>query len=137
VGRGEHATAGLQLAEQTKRVIELAVDEAKRLGHQYIGTEHLLLAMMRLPDSVGVAVLESLNIKSEIVRRRVLNMMRQDNPPEASLPQQRTNAPQPNREKSVLEQLGVDLTRDGPGRRSGYSGRPERDDRSLILARRT
>ncbi len=139
-GRNERAPSGLQLADQTKRVIELAVDEAKRLGHQYIGTEHLLLAMMRVPDSVGVAVLESLGVKSEIVRRRVLNLMRQDNPPPANLPQpQRANNPQPAREKSVLEQLGVDLTEMArAGELDPVVGRQKEIERVIqILARRT
>ena len=138
-GRNERAPSGLQLADQTKRVIELAVDEAKRLGHQYIGTEHLLLAMMRVPDSVGVAVLESLSVKSEIVRRRVLNLMRQDNPPPANLPQQRASNAQPAREKSVLEQLGVDLTEQArAGELDPVVGRQKEIERVIqILARRT
>ena len=47
VGRGQRAMYGkLSLTPRTKRVIELAVDEARRLGHHYIGTEHLLLGLV-------------------------------------------------------------------------------------------
>jgi ATP-dependent Clp protease ATP-binding subunit ClpC len=48
VGRGQRTIQGrLSLTPRTKRVIELAVDEARRLGHHYIGTEHLLLGIVR------------------------------------------------------------------------------------------
>ncbi len=109
VGRGERPPRSLQLAEQTKQVIELAVDEAKRLGHQYIGTEHLLLALVRSQNSMASAILQSLNVNREIVRRRVLNLMRQDMTPStpSSSADDRSRS---KREKSMLEQLGVNLT---------------------------
>jgi ATP-dependent Clp protease ATP-binding subunit ClpC len=108
VGRGERPPRALQLAEQTKQVIELAVDEAKRLGHQYIGTEHLLLALVRSQNSMASAILQSLNVNREIVRRRVLNLMRQDMNP--STPASSADDRSRKREKSMLEQLGVNLT---------------------------
>ncbi len=58
-----------------KRVLELAVDEARRMGHHYIGTEHLLLGMVRQEDSTAVRILKQLNVTPEEVRqqtRRVL-----------------------------------------------------------------
>ncbi|MBM3187964.1 MAG: ATP-dependent Clp protease ATP-binding subunit [Chloroflexi bacterium] len=112
VGRGERASGSLQLSDQTKRVMEWAIDEAKKLGHQYIGTEHLLLALVASADSVAAALLHELNVNREILRRRVINLMRQDLTP-AQAPQ-RGGGPSSNRvqkkEKSLLEQLGVDLT---------------------------
>ena len=134
VGRGPRAPGSLQLADQTKRVIELAVDEAKRLGHQYIGTEHLLLALVRSHDSMAFAVLQSLNVNREIVRRRVLNLMRRDSVP-AGLPEKRRR----EKEKSLLEQLGVDLTELGRrGKLDPVIGRHQEIERVIqILARRT
>ena len=56
VGRGERAPFGKPtLAPRTKRVIELAVDEARLMGHHYIGTEHLLLGLVR--EGEGIAVI--------------------------------------------------------------------------------
>ena len=109
VGRGERPPASLQLADQTKRVIELAVDEAKRLGHQFIGTEHLLLGLLRIPDSMAAAILQNLNLNREIIRRRVFNLMRQTAEPDPS-PRRSGPPKSKDKDKSLLEQLGVDLT---------------------------
>ena len=134
VGRGERLPTGLQLSDQTKHVIELAVDEAKRIGHHYIGTEHLLLALVRGPESMAVSVLESLNVNREIVRRRVLDMMRQDAAPE-NVPQQQAHS----KEKTMLEQLGSDLTQLArQGDLDPVIGRQKEIERVVqILARRT
>ena len=134
VGRGDHTPSALRLADQTKQVIELAIDEAKRLGHQYIGTEHLLLALMRNQDSMAAAILQSLNVNREIVRRRVLNLMRQDLTP-AAAPQKRGRG----KDKSMLEQLGVDLTELArQGELDPVIGRFKEIERVIqILARRT
>jgi ATP-dependent Clp protease ATP-binding subunit ClpC len=138
VGRGERTPSGLQLAEQTKRVIELAVDEAKRLEHRYIGTEHLLLALLRVPDSMAAAILEALNLNREIIRRRVYNLMRQDSQPEEDEAQRRGKA-KPAKEKSMLEQLGVDLTEQARNNElDPVIGRATEIERVIqILARRT
>ena len=135
VGRGEHASGSLELAEQTKRVIELAVQEAKRLDHQYIGTEHLLLALIGSPDSVAAALLHELNVNREILRRRVLNLMNQDATP-AQAPRRQ---PRNNKEKSLLEQLGVDLTEQArQDELDPVIGRQMEIERVIqILARRT
>ena len=81
VGRNERPMNSMELAEQSKQVVEIAFEEAKNLGHHYIGTEHLLLALVHDQGTMAVAVLQSLNINREIVRRRVLNMMRQEATP--------------------------------------------------------
>jgi len=135
VGRGERLVPGLQLSEQTKRMIELAIDEARRLGHHYIGTEHLLLALLRTQDSMAVAILESLNVNREIVRRRVYDLMRQESVP-AGQPQQPARK---EKDKTVLEQLGVDLTELArQGELDPVIGRKKEIERVVqILARRT
>ena len=60
------------LTPRAKKVIELAVDEAKRLGHRYIGTEHLLLGLIREGDGVAAGVLESLGVGLEQARAQVV-----------------------------------------------------------------
>ena len=68
VGRGERAPFGKpSLAPRTKRVIELAVDEARLMGHHYIGTEHLLLGLIREGDGIAVNVLRGLGINLDRV----------------------------------------------------------------------
>ena len=57
IGRGERpATGEIGLTPRAKRVIELAVDEARRLNHHYIGTEHLLIGLMREGEGVAAGV---------------------------------------------------------------------------------
>jgi ATP-dependent Clp protease ATP-binding subunit ClpC len=74
VGRGDAAGAGaIRLTPRSKRVLVLAADEAQRLGHDYLGTEHLLLALVREGDGVAAGILESLGVRLETVRARVLH----------------------------------------------------------------
>lgn len=76
IGRGEHQVMGeIGLTPRAKKVIELAVDEARRLGHQYVGTEHLLLGLIREGEGIGAGVLESLGISLERVRRVVIKVL--------------------------------------------------------------
>src|SRR5207244_7120495 len=69
----------IDLAPGTKRVLELAVDEARRMGHHYIGTEHLLLGMLRYNEGVAIDVLKALNISPEQIRKQTHRVL-QDSP---------------------------------------------------------
>lgn len=59
------------LTPRAKRVIELSIDEAHRLGHHYIGTEHLLLGMVREGEGIAAGVLESVGISLDRARTEV------------------------------------------------------------------
>jgi ATP-dependent Clp protease ATP-binding subunit ClpC len=73
IGRGKQLTTGeLRLTPRAKKVFELAVDEAHRLNHSCIGTEHLLLGMIREGEGIAAGVLEDLDIGLQRVRREVL-----------------------------------------------------------------
>src|SRR5579884_1443854 len=73
IGRGEHFVVGeIGLTPRAKKVIELAVMEARYLDHHYVGTEHLLLGLIREGEGIAAGVLENLGIKLERVRREVL-----------------------------------------------------------------
>jgi len=137
VGRGERMPAALQLAEQTKQVIEVAVEEAKRLNHPFIDTEHLLLALLYNSDSMAAAIFEMLNVNREIVRRRVLNLLQQEADSSPSI-QQRVER-QESKKKSLLEELGVDMTRKArKDELDPVIGRQKEIERVIqILARRT
>ena len=72
IGRGERSSAGeIGLTPRAKEVIELAVDEARRLNHHYIGTEHLLIGLMREGEGVAAGVLESFGVNLDKVRDAV------------------------------------------------------------------
>jgi ATP-dependent Clp protease ATP-binding subunit ClpC len=103
VGRGQRAMYGkLSLTPRTKRVIELAVDEARRLGHHYIGTEHLLLGLVREGEGVAVDVLKGLGISLEKVRSQTARVMMETSSQTATGKEQK-NTP-------LVDQLGSDLT---------------------------
>ena len=78
VGRGERAPGGeIGLTPRARRVIELAFDEARRQSHHYIGTEHLLLGLVREGEGIAAGVLESSGIRLEDVRSRVIRAINQ------------------------------------------------------------
>ncbi len=72
IGRGDRIVLGeIGLTPRAKKVIELAVDEAHRLNHHYIGTEHLLLGLVREGEGIAAGVLESLGVRLQNLRREV------------------------------------------------------------------
>lgn len=72
IGRGKHRVPGeVGLTPRAKKVIALAEEEAARLRHHYIGTEHLLLGLIREGEGIGARVLESSGIKLNRARREV------------------------------------------------------------------
>src|SRR5437762_3971942 len=77
IGRGDRMVMGeIGLTPRAKRVIELAVDEARRLNHHYIGTEHLLLGLVREGEGIAAGVLESLGVSLEKVRAQVIEVLK-------------------------------------------------------------
>jgi len=104
IGRGERTISGeIGLTPRAKRVIELAVDEARRLNHNYIGTEHILLGLLREGEGVAAGVLESLGVSLEKVRTETVRLLSQSMPQAASGVRPSTRTP-------TLDQLSVDLT---------------------------
>jgi ATP-dependent Clp protease ATP-binding subunit ClpA len=82
IGRGDSTTSPseITLSPRTKRVIELAVDEARKLGHGFVGTEHLLLGIAREGQGVASGVLESLGVSLDQVRHQVIATLGQQQP---------------------------------------------------------
>jgi ATP-dependent Clp protease ATP-binding subunit ClpA len=78
IGRGDRIVLGeIGLTPRAKKVIELAVDEARRLNHHYIGTEHILLGLIREGQGIAAGVLRSQNIDLEQVRKATINVLQQ------------------------------------------------------------
>ena len=67
----------IDLTPRTKRVIELAVDEARRLGQHYIGTEHLLLGLIRQGDGVAIDILRQLGVNPDQIRRETMRALQE------------------------------------------------------------
>jgi ATP-dependent Clp protease ATP-binding subunit ClpC len=79
IGRGDLARVQdgpIPFTPRTKKVLELAAREARDLGHDYIGTEHLLLGLMRESDGVGAQVLNSAGIEFSAVRHQIRELLR-------------------------------------------------------------
>ncbi len=78
IGRGEHVPPGqIGLTPRSKRVIELAVDEARRLNHHYIGTEHILLGLVREGEGIAGWILTMQGVELERARAKTLEILRQ------------------------------------------------------------
>ena len=75
IGHGDRIVLDIGLTPRAKKVIELAIDEARQMNHHYIGTEHLLLGLIREGESVAAGVLESLGVKLEQARKETLKML--------------------------------------------------------------
>ncbi len=136
VGRGERRPFGKpSLAPRTKRVIELAVDEARLMGHHYIGTEHLLLGLVREGEGIAVSILRSLGISLERVRSQTARSLLQSQAESRASQRQRTE----RKKTPLVDQLGVDLTQLAEeGKLDPVIGREKEIERVIqILSRRT
>ncbi len=135
IGRGERATPGeIGLTPRAKKVIELAVDEARRLSHNYIGTEHLLIGLMREGEGVPAGVLESLGVNLDKVRGEANRILSQNVEQSQSGSGSRSGSRTP-----TLDQLGIDLTAAArAGKLDPTVGREQEIQRvTQILSRRT
>jgi len=133
IGRGEKGVSGeIGLTPRAKRVIELAVDEARRLNHNYIGTEHLLLGLLREEEGVASGVLESMGISLDKVRTETVRILNQ------SMSQSHTSV-RPASKTPTLDQISVDLTDAArKGKLDPVIGRKKEIERVIqILSRRT
>src|SRR6476661_5692249 len=64
-----------RFTDRARKVMQLANQEAQRFNHEYVGTEHLLLGLLREQEGVAAQVLMNLNLKLEEVREEVLNLL--------------------------------------------------------------
>jgi ATP-dependent Clp protease ATP-binding subunit ClpA len=80
IGRGEQPVGGeIPLTPRAKKVMELAVEEARRLKHHDVGAEHLLLGLVREGEGVAAKVLESFGVSRDLVRAQVVSLLKKDN----------------------------------------------------------
>ena len=137
IGRGSGFVAvEIPFTPRAKRVLELSLDEARQLGHNYIGTEHLLLGLIREGEGVAARVLENLGVDLNKVRSNVIKMLGETKPTQAAT----TASSSSGKTKTPsLDEFGTDLTAAAQEQRlDPVVGREKEIERVIqILARRT
>lgn len=133
IGRGSGFVAvEIPFTPRAKRVLELSLEEARQLGHNYIGTEHLLLGLIREGEGVAARVLENLGVDLSKVRTQVIRMLGETAEVAATGQSGRTKTP-------TLDEFGSNLTQmAGDGKLDPVVGRAKEIERVIqILGRRT
>ncbi len=133
IGLGEEKVTGkIGLSPRTKRIIELAVNQARSMGTAYVGTEHLLLALVEEGEGVAVDVLQSLGVSLEKVRSQTDHLVGKGGGPEREAAKKEKQTP-------LIDQLGIDLTAQAvEGKLDPVIGRENEIQRVVqVLSRRT
>ncbi|GAB4541904.1 MAG: ATP-dependent Clp protease ATP-binding subunit [Pleurocapsa sp.] len=134
IGRGSGFVAvEIPFTPRAKRVLELSLEEARQLGHNYIGTEHLLLGLIREGEGVAARVLENLGVDLSKVRTQVIRMLGETAEVAAGSSSQGRN------KTPTLDEFGSNLTQmAGEGKLDPVVGRQKEIERVIqILGRRT
>ena len=141
IGRGSGFVAvEIPFTPRAKRVLELSWDEARQLGHNYIGTEHLLLGLIREGEGVAARVLENLGVDLNKVRSNVVKMLGESKPQAVSSGTSGASSSTSGKTKTPsLDEFGRDLTLAAQELRlDPVVGREKEIERVIqILARRT
>ncbi len=129
----------IELSPSTKRLLELAVEEARRMGQHYISTEHLLLGMARQNEGVAIDVLRKFGISAEQIRRQTKRMLKESPVTSAEGAPASKRAKKEKSKTPMVDQLATDLTALAEeGKLDPVIGRQTEIERVIqILARRT
>ena len=124
---------------RSKRVIENAFIEARKLGSEFIGTEHLLIGIMREGDSVAVRIMMDLNVNPQKLYNEIIKVINEDENAGTSEKQSNSKARGSFNQTPTLNQFGNDLTKQArEGKLDPVIGRKEEIERVIqILSRRT
>jgi ATP-dependent Clp protease ATP-binding subunit ClpC len=137
-GVGRNPSSRIELAPGTEQVLQMGIEEARRMGHHYIGTEHLLLGMVRQGEGVGMDVLRRLGITPEQIRRQTRRAL-QETPTRHTGRSSSRERKEQQVKTPMVDQLAADLT--GMAEESKLDpviGRQMEIERVIqILARRT
>jgi ATP-dependent Clp protease ATP-binding subunit ClpC len=133
IGRGSGFVAvEIPFTPRAKRVLELSLEEARQLGHNYIGTEHLLLGLIREGEGVAARVLENLGVDLSKVKSQIIRSLGDNTEVSSSNNATRSKTP-------TLDEFGTNLTQKAiEGRLDPVVGRAKEIERVIqILGRRT
>ncbi|MBE3561478.1 MAG: hypothetical protein IMW89_19990 [Ktedonobacteraceae bacterium] len=120
IGYGDRIVEGqIGLTPRAKKVIELAVDEARRLNHYYLGTEHLLLGLIREGEGIAAGILESVGVRLARARQETMNVLAQRETAREGSPSITENVQEPSEAQSEEGkynggQAGSSGEQDGP-----------------------
>ena len=137
IGRGSGFVAvEIPFTPRAKRVLELSLEEARQLGHNYIGTEHILLGLLREGEGVASRVLETLGADPQKIRTQVIRMVGESQDPVGAAAGGGASG---SNKTPTLEEYGTNLTkRAEEGSLDPVVGRAEQIERvTQILGRRT
>ncbi|MDE2510362.1 MAG: ATP-dependent Clp protease ATP-binding subunit, partial [Elusimicrobia bacterium] len=147
VGTGDNVMllGEIPFTPRAKKVLEYAVEEAQHMGHSYVGTEHLLLGLIREEEGVAARVLENLGLRLDVVREEVLNLLGEGQSQaqgggKGEAPATGSGSPSRTKSKTpTLDEFGRDLTAMArEGKLDPVIGRADEIERMIqILARRT
>ncbi len=136
IGKGNQVSQTIHYTPRAKKVIELSMDEARKLGHSYVGTEHILLGLIREGEGVAARVLNNLGVSLNKARQQVLQLLgsTENNSSNGSRTNQNNNAATP-----TLDSLARDLTAIAKeGNIDPVIGRSKEIERVIqVLSRRT
>lgn len=116
-GFGQYQGGKIELSQGVQQVLEYALDEARKMGHHYVGTEHLLLGLVQSSDGQALEVLRKVGVTPEQIRRQTRRVLQENTPSQPAAPaggptQQST--PRQEKEKGaktpLVDQLATDLT---------------------------
>jgi ATP-dependent Clp protease ATP-binding subunit ClpC len=135
IGKGQQKIEQIMgYTPRTKTVLELSVEEARSLGHSYVGTEHLLLALIREGEGVAAQILAAMGLNFDIVRQEIMELLKDEG--SKSKP---GGAASKDANTPALNQYGIDLTEMArEGKLDPIIGREKEIERVIqILSRRT
>ncbi len=141
-GTGQYRGGKIDLSPGTQQVLEYAFEEAKRMGHHYIGTEHILLGLVNYGEGIALNVLQKLGVTPEQIRRQTRRVLQESSTPRKAVAAGKKPESQQEKKKvktPMVDQLATDLTTKAEeGKLDPVIGRQMEIERVIqILARRT
>lgn len=135
IGKGEQGQSITGYTPRTKRVIELSYAEARRMGQNYIGTEHILMGLLREGESIAVRIIMELGVDVHRLYDNIIGMLQEDTPAAVAAAKPKME----DLETPTLDQFGHDLTQMAKdGKIDPVIGRDKEIERIIqILSRRT
>jgi len=135
---GDYDSDKIELAADTQQVLEFAIDEAHKMGHHYIGTEHLLLGLVR-SEGAAMEVLKKLGVTPDQIRRQTRRVLQESTGTGAAVPETAKAGGKTEAKTPLVDQLATDLTTLAEeGKLDPVIGRQTEIERVIqILARRT